>query len=665
MNKFFYAKLALNNIKKNARTYIPYILTCIGTIIMFYNMSFLSVAKDISIVSDSSSVRELLRLGTIVIGIFSLIFLFYTNSFLIKRRKKEFGLFNILGMEKKHVARIMGYETIFTFAICLTAGISLGILLSKFMILLLFKIISFKATFGFEISPSAVLLTVKVFGGIFAINLVYNILQVHVSKPVELLKGGNAGEKEPKTKWITTIIGAVCLGIGYYIAIFTKSPLDALTLFFVAVILVMIGTYCLFTSGSIAVLKMLRRNKKYYYKPNHFISVSGMMYRMKQNAAGLANICILSTAVIIMISTTISLYVGMEEVMQSRYPRNILVLASHISDDNVEELDSLIQQQVDEAGVEQKNADGFRYMVFGALQDGASFKVEQKWNMSHVSDMATLIFITEDEYNKSASDAISLMNDEALLYTIHGIIPGDELNFNGCRFSVKERPDTINLPVGMTNTLSDSYCVVVKDTEAIDRVYDTLVVDDEADDQQSKNLSYYYGFDVEADEELQIELVKNLNIAVDSTDIGDLVYAEGAEDSRAGFYSVYGGLFYIGIFLGLLFVMATVLIIYYKQIAEGYDDKDRFEIMQKVGMSHGEIKKAVQSQVLTVFFMPLAAAVIHIAVAFNIITKLLAIFNLTDIPLFAACTAGTIIIFGILYTAVYALTATAYYKIVS
>lgn len=663
MNKFFYPKLALNNIKKNSRTYIPYILTCIGTIIMFYNMSFLSVAKDIGSVSDSASVRELLRIGTTVIGIFSLIFLFYTNSFLIKRRKKEFGLFNILGMEKKHVAKIMVYETVFTSVICLTAGILFGILLSKLMILLLFKLISFEATFGFEIPVSAVLLTVKIFGGIFAINLIYNICQVHVSKPVELLRGGNAGEKEPKTKWITTIVGTVCLGIGYYIAISTKSPLAALTSFFIAVILVMIGTYCLFTSGSIAILKMLRRNKKYYYRPNHFISVSGMMYRMKQNAAGLANICILSTAVIIMISTTISLYVGMEDVMRSRYPRNILVLASHISDDDVEKLDSLIQQQVDEAGVEQKNTASFRYMVFGVLQDGASFKIEQQWNTSHVSDMATLIFITEDEYNKSESDNISLMNDEAILYSIHGNIPGDELNFNGCKFSVKERPDTINLPVGMSNTVSDSYCVVVKDTEAIDRVYDALVVD-EADDQQ-RNLSYYYGFDADADEELQIKLVNNLNIAIDSTDIDDIVYAEGAEDSRAGFYSVYGGLFFIGIFLGLLFVMATVLIIYYKQIAEGYDDRDRFEIMQKVGMSHGEVKKAVRSQVLTVFFMPLAAAVIHIAVAFNVITKLLAIFNLTNIPLFAACTVGTIIVFAVLYTAVYALTAAAYYKIVS
>lgn len=660
MNKFFYQKLAVNNIKKNSRAYIPYILTSIGTIAMFYNMSFLTVAKDIGSMSDSASLRSILGLGAIVIGIFSLIFLFYTNSFLIKRRKKEFGLFNILGMEKKHIGKIMFYETVFTSLISLTAGLLSGILLSKLMILLLFKIISFEATFGFEVPAQAVAVTICLFGAIFAINLAYNVLQVHVSNPAELLRGGNTGEKEPKTKRIMTITGAVCLGTGYYIAISTQSPLAALTSFFIAVVLVMAGTYCLFTSGSIAVLKVLRRNKKYYYKPNHFISVSGMMYRMKQNAAGLANICILSTAVIIMISTTISLYAGMEDVLRSRFPRNVIVSASDIPEDETGKLDGLIEKQTEEADISRENIIRFRYMDFAVIQDGSSFTVNPEWDSSQVSRMASLIFITQDDYNRLNNEDISLAEGEALLYEANGSIPGDVLNFNGFSLSVKKRLNSINLPEGTSDSLTNSYCIVAKDAADINRTYTALT-----GEKQMGNLSYYYGFDVDADSREQITLVKNLSISIGNLEDAHKAYIEGAENSRSSFYSLYGGLLFLGIFLGLLFVMATVLIIYYKQVAEGYDDRERFEIMQKVGMSLKEVKKAVKSQVLTVFFLPLAAAVIHIAVAFNVITKLLTVLNLTNVPLFAWCTVITILIFAALYTAVYALTAKVYYKIVS
>ncbi len=658
MNKFFYQNLALNNIKKNYKTYIPYMLTCIGTIMMFYNMVYLVVAKSIEIVSDSGSLRQILFLGAIVIGIFSLIFLFYTNSFLIKKRKKEFGLFNILGMEKKHISKIMFYETVITSSITLTVGILSGILLSKLIILLLFKIISIDATFGFEIPITAILATLCLFLSIYVINLFYNIGQVHLSKPVELLKGGNVGEREPKTKWLLTIVGTLCLSAGYCIAIFTESPLAALNLFFVAVILVIVGTYCLFTAGSIVVLKSLRKNKKYYYKINHFISVSGMIYRMKQNAAGLANICILSTMVIVMISSTISLYAGMEDILNTQYPKDIFVSGWKVSDKQAEMLDEIINKQTSTANIEQRNVTHYRSMDFLAIQDGSYFiSVVDKFNA--MENVSTLEIITLQEFNKMESKSITLKNDECLLYSQRGNITEDELNLNGYKLIVKENLKSLNsLGRSAVASLSNSYFVVVNDLETINKIYTAM-----NGLEKMENRSYFYGFNTDESSEVQIELINNLNNFIRENDIAGRT--DGPEASRASFYTMYGGLFFIGVFLGLLFIMATVLIIYYKQIAEGYDDKERFDIMQKVGMSHSEVKKAIKSQVLTVFFLPLITTVIHIAFAFKVITKLLLVFNMTNVSLFALCTIVTIIIFTVFYLIVYALTARTYYNIVS
>ncbi|MDD2494253.1 MAG: ABC transporter permease [Tissierellia bacterium] len=659
MNKLFYQKLALNNIQKNSKTYIPYILTCIGTIMMFYNMCFLVVAKDIGSVSDSGSVRYLLFLGAIVIGIFSLIFLFYTNSFLIKRRKKEFGLFNILGMEKKHVAKIMFHETIITAAISLISGLILGILISKLMILLLLKLISFKATFGFEVPIISVLISIALFCMIFFINLIYNIRQVHISNPIELLKGGNTGEKEPKTKKLMTIIGALSLGAGYYIAVVTKSPLEALNLFFVAVILVIIGTYCLFTAGSIAILKMLKKNKNYYYKPKNFISVSSMIYRMKQNAAGLANICILSTCVIVMISSTISLYIGMEDALRTRFPRNVMVNASNVSDEQAEALDRLIEKNTSEYHVEVKNPVRFRVMSLVAMEKDSKF-ITNNYDYSS-NNSAVLIFMTKDEYNRIEHKDVSLNNNESLIYSLSGNISGKILNINGLELLIKERLTTFDSAEILSDMLTDSYIVVVDSKNTIDKVFETHVINKE--DEDADELSYIYGFDADTDEQTQMNLVYSLSEGIGKLNV--IGYVQGAEASRDSFYTMYGGLFFLGIFLGILFIMATVLIIYYKQIVEGYDDKERFEIMQKVGMSRDEVKRAIKSQVLMVFFLPLITAIIHIAFAFNVITRLLAIFNLTNVPLFALCTVSTIVVFAIIYTLLYILTARTYYKIVS
>jgi putative ABC transport system permease protein len=658
MSRFFYQKLAINNMKKNSKTLIPYILACIGTIMMFYNMVFLVVAKDIGSVSDSEDVRYILFLGAIVIGIFSLIFLFYTNSFLIKRRKKEFGLFNVLGMEKKHIARIMFYESLFTALISIALGLIAGILLSKLIILLLFKLITFNATFGFEMPIIAVIISISLFLGIFLVNLLYNIRQVHLSNAIELLKGGNVGEKEPKTKWLLTIIGVLCLGVGYYIAVTTESPLAALNLFFVAVLLVIIGTYCLFTTGSIAVLKMLRKNKKYYYIPKHFISVSSMIYRMKQNAAGLANICILSTAVIIIISSTMSLYMGVEDAIRTRYPSHIIVNLENVSDENAAKIDELILLKTKEAKLIQKDVVKYRSMEYLCMQDGNNFSKEVI-SFKAVDNIAVLGFITLDEYNKMEGKNVKLNKGEILLYSFRGNIQGDEINLNGLKLSVKERIDTLNsFGSNQVASLSNSYLIVIDGMDSLNEINSSLT-----GKKLDESLNYYYGFNINGDKQSQINLINSLKDEIYSMESRG--YVEGPEITREGFYAIYGGLFFLGIFLGLLFIMATVLIIYYKQIAEGFDDKERFEIMQKVGLSRDEVKKSIKSQVLTVFFLPLFTAVIHIAFAFKVITRLLNIFNLTNVPLFALCTTVTIIVFAVFYLIVYIFTAKTYYKIVS
>jgi putative ABC transport system permease protein len=651
---FFYLKLAVNNLKKNSKAYVPYIITCIGTIIMFYNMCFLASAKTLGLISDDGSLKMILTFGTVVIGIFSAIFLFYTNSFLVKKRKKEFGLFNILGMEKKHIAKIMFWETVLTGAISLSAGLAGGILLSKAMILLLFKIIAIRVTFGFEVPTLAVVITPVLFGAIFAINFIYNSLTVRLSKPVELLKGGNVGEKEPKTKLFQGIVGLLSLSAGYYIALFTESPLQALTLFFIAVILVMIGTYCLFTSGSIAVLKLLRKNKNYYYKPKNFISVSSMIYRMKRNAAGLANICILSTAVIVMLSSTVSLYIGVEDVLRTRYPRDITVGSSFISDENVEKMNKIIEDTTDSLGIERRNVLNYRYLTVVAFQEDSRFQLQG--DSLRFKDSAALFFMDIDGYNKMYNANKTLEENEVLLYEYRGRLPGDSMTIEDLQLRIKERVPAFEGDGNTSAMMINSFYLVARkdDLQKIIRVSDP-------DNTKGKDLAYFYGFDVNADKQTQIQLATEIRKGL--KELGISYYADGADLSRESFYTLYGGLFYLGIFLGLLFIMATVLIIYYKQIAEGYDDKERYEIMQKVGMSR-EVRKSINSQVIKVFFLPLLAAVIHIAFAFKVITKLLEIFNLTNVPLFALCTLSTILIFSVFYVAVYTLTAKTYYKIV-
>lgn len=663
MKKFFYARLAATNIKKNAKTYFPYILTCIGTVMMFYIMLFIATNDGLSVMKGSEQLKVVMRLGSIVIGIFSVIILLYTNSFLIKRRKKEFGLFNILGMEKKHIGIIMAIENFYIAVIALILGLSFGILLSKLMLMLLLKLLHFKVPFGFDISPIAFNVTLALFIGIFLLTLLRNLSHVHLAKPIELLSGGNTGEREPKTKWLLAVVGFVSLTAGYTIAIVTKSPISALMLFFVAVILVIIGTYCLFTAGSIALLKRLRKNKSYYYKTKHFTAVSGMLYRMKQNAVGLANICILSTIVLVMLSSTTSLYFGMEDALRNQFPRNIEVLASGIALADSDNLAAKLEKNIASTAFKSKDTIKYRFINYSFKREGNRFTFDR--NGVYAKEGSILaFFIPLSEYNRMQGTSTVLAKNELLLFSPNSTYTDKTALFDDVKYNVKATVSTLNVEKYSYLRLTETIYFILPDEQAIKEVDDHMAGNKET----WKGLSYYYGFDVDGTTQGQIRLadtVSNTLSGFHAEHSKDMkVSSTCAEMIKSEFLSIYGGLFFLGIFLGILFIMATVLIMYYKQISEGYDDKSRFEIMQKVGMSRDEVKNSIRAQVLTVFFLPLVAAGIHIAAAFMMITRLLAVLNLTNIALFAWCTVLTIFVFAVFYAIIYALTARVYYKIV-
>lgn len=644
MSGVFYPKLAISNIKKNNKTYFPYIITCICTIMMFYIMGDIARNSGLNNMTGGRTLKEMLSFGTYVIGVFAVIFLFYTNSFLIRRRKKEIGLYNILGMEKKHIARMLLWETFFTFIISIVLGIVGGILLSKLIFLILLKLLHFSVPFVFSVSISSMIATLCLTVGIFILTLLFNLFQIHLAKPIELLQGGNKGEKEPKTKWIMTIIGVLCLGSGYYIAITVQSPIKAMALFFIAVILVIIGTHALFAAGSITILKLLRKNKKFYYKSKNFTSVSGMIYRMKQNAAGLANICILSTCVLVTISTTVSLYVGMDDVLRTMHPKDYEVGVVRATYDKKMQVDHVVENEIKNFNIQEKDKISHWYKNIGMLKkDNAFISKDQETLNCEVK------LITLDYYNKMQNRSVALKDNQILMYTENGQI-NNTVILNGEEYIIKEKLDSFIKDDLYSFDDMDHYYVVVKNQNIIHKIAG------------KENLSYTIAFNIDGKDEEILRFADSCNRKLDTI---DHVYSESLHQNKSDFFAVYGGLFFLGIFLGALFLMATVLIIYYKQISEGFDDRERFVIMQKVGMSKKEVKSTIRRQILMVFFLPLIVAAIHIAFAFPMITKILEIFNLTNITLFFTFTVITVLIFAVIYIIVYTMTAQSYYRIIS
>lgn len=662
MRSFLYPKLAFTNIKKNSKTYIPYLLTGTLTVAMYYIINSIVFNEGIRKMPGAGSLIQIIGMGTAIVAIFACIFLFYTNSFLMKQRKKELGLYNVLGMGKRHIARMMVLETAMTAVFDIVAGLICGLVFSKLMFLLLLKISRLNTPLTFIIEPKAIMMTIVLFACIFGVTMLYNMWQVFRVNTIELLHAKNQGEREPKTKWVLAIIGVVCIGIGYGIAIKVEQPLEALVMFFVAVLLVIIGTYALFAAGSIAVLKLLRKNKNYYYKTNHFISVSGMIYRMKQNAAGLANICILSTMVLVMVSTTVSLYAGINNVLETRFPYEFNANIGSDDKDKIVNFQELVREEAKARGLTISREVGYQ---------GTSLLVSQ----NDVNDMELIKVDGMDAYSKSAVLAV-------LPVYWYNTMSGDDMKLTGNEAAVylPERNKTLNVQKGRlrlsghefeVSTIVDEFMSTSFEAMlAMDTVY--LIVPDEAivteltkeaEELQGASPTGALGYDVEGPKKEKESFLSWMEEEFKEAGLDG--HVEIRENYREEFYTFYGGFLFLGIFFGSLFLMATVLIIYYKQISEGYDDKERFQIMQKVGMSKKEVRKSIRSQVVSVFALPLLVAVIHICAAFKLITRLLAVMNLSDVALFRNCTILTVGIFAVIYAVVYGITAREYYKIVN
>lgn len=651
----FYPKLAAQNIRRNRQFYLPFILTCIATAAMFYIMCFLAYSP--ATIGLHPMLYFILQLGCIIIGIFSAIFLFYTNSFLMKRRQKELGLYNILGMGKGNIASVLFFETLYVTLITLVCGIALGILLSKLTLLVLCKLVAFSVPYGFEVSVKGILYSVYLFCGIFLAILISNLIRIKLSNPIELLRGGSVGEKEPKTKWILAILGILALGAGYWIAIVTDAPLQAILLFFVAVLLVIIGTYFLFTASSIALLKHLRGKADYYYTTRHFIPVSGMIYRMKQNAVGLANICILATMVLVMVSGTVCLYLGTQDSLDNSFPTDLIVNVGAPTGSARSELRSAIDKSVSDSGLQMSNVTDFYSLSFSTDLENANFGGTLH-PYTVPTDNSNVYLLPTSEYGRLTGETVTLSPNEALVYTENSQLDGS-FSMLGTDYKITRELESFPAISQQATLIPYSFVIIIAD--------DSFAGICGAQTEMSPE--WYYGFDLSGTSEQKIACCDAMETALGSAAISsgsyNYTHISCVETGKEAVYSMNGGFLFLGLFLGLVFLIATVLIIYYKQLSEGYDDKERFEIMQKVGLSRPEIKKAIRSQVLVVFFLPLGMAVVHIAFAFKMITKLLLVFNLTNVTLFALCTLGTVALFALIYGVVYMLTAKIYYKIVS
>lgn len=666
-----YFKLAKTNLSNNKLFYIPYIISSIITVAMLYMMSFLSDNKGLNKIMGADSLAIIFRLGVGIIVIFSYIFLFYTNSFIIKRRKKEIGVYNILGMEKRHLSKVLFVETIYSAIISLVCGIIVGIAFSKFILMVLYGIIGIHKTVEFFVNIHGIILCVVSFGILFLLTFLYNFMQIKLANPIELLRGTNVGEREPKTKIFMTIVGVVCLAIAYYIAITTENPLNVLTLFFVAVLLVIIGTFALFTAGSIALLKLLRNNKKFYYNKRHFMAVSGMLYRMKQNAAGLASICILSTMVLVVISTTVSMYVGIQDELMARYPNDVCVTVDYNSViDKSSEIEKAIFDEIDSAEVKNKKA--FSYLSVFVGQKGDGFTTDKE----HLSYQNSYLFyiLSKDDFIKidnSFKDKIGNISKGEAVVVLNKKYDKKDIKIFGKNYKVnKSFEHTEDNDLYVISTLNGLGYIILDNDESVQELYDVQ------EKMLGKGANYYTNkirFDFKSGNKKQkAAAYKKIDNAVkkyfkenknDKKQISSY-WVESRQENEQNFYLLYGGLFFLGIFLGTMFLIVTVMIIFYKQITEGYDDRERYQILEKVGMSSREVKDTIKSQIRIVFVLPIFAAAVHVTAAFPMVNRLLKMLNLNNEKLFAGCLAATIIVFAVIYYLVFKVTSRAYYKIV-
>ena len=680
MKTALYPRLAWDGLRKNKRLFTPYLLTCVCMVMMFYILSFLGSPETCALLPrGSNSTGLILNLGSFVIFVFSAIFLYYTNSFLVRRREREFGLYNVLGMNKRNLARIVTWESLITAVLSLVLGLALGIVLSKLAELGLVNMLGGDINYRIRIDVDSLTRALGLYAVIFAVIWLSTVVRVGRSSAVALLRSESVGEKPPKANWLLGLAGVVILAAAYYLAVSITNPLDAIVWFFVAVILVIIGTYLLLVAGSVLLCRVLQKNKKYYYRPEHFVSVSSMAYRMKRNGAGLASVCIIATMILVMISSSSCLYFGAEDAVMTRFPRetNITLNAENtaqLEDANLDIYRKGIADYAAEHDIPVKNVQDYRFINLSGFLDGDTAQCYYRRAGALVSyaDIRDFYIISAEDYAAKTGETVSLADDEVLLLTNKCSYDRGTLTLSMENVSHTWRVKSVqsgSIVPPSVGGLVEQITLVVNDPAAAVEGFRTR----DEDDMTLLRFEWIYGFDTGLDDEASIDFESDLTSAigqlVPETDNENFGYSYLMTNSRGGasedFYGSYGALFFIGIMLTLVFMLAAVLILYYKQISEGYEDQKRFEIMQKVGMTKKEIRRSIDSQLLTVFFLPLLLAGVHLAFAFPMIRRLLELFSLYNVGLFVTTTLVSFGAFALLYTIVYRLTAKAYYNIVS
>ena len=676
MNRGFYPRLAWTGMKQNRRLYLPYLLTCTGVTAMFYILMGLSVSSVLPQMSGGRSTALIMSLGSVVIAFFALIFLFYTHSFLIRRRSREFGLYNVLGMGKGNIARILLWETLLTYAGTTVVGLALGVALSKLAELGLMNLLRSRITYTFTVNAVSLLITLALFAAVHTLIFLHALWQLHRVSAVALLHSESVGEKPPRARWLLAVLGLALLGGAYWLAVSIREPLEALLWFFAAVLMVIAGTYLLFISGSVALCRALQKNPRYYYRPSHFVSVSSMAYRMKRNGAGLASICVLATMVLVMLSSTTCLYFGQEDAVNARYPHDIAVTVygdEHLMDKTeLEELRQGVESAVFNFGGEASNVAEYREVSLSGLLDGGNLIVDAAG--AYAMDSTHVIqvhFVPLEEYNAVTGQSLTLEDGQVYVAALRMDFNADTLSVDGGMTRHVMKREITPLDGAAVADITPSLTVVVKDFERFVPELQGYLSDKYG---WYPSAYWNYGFDTDLPENQQAntdDVTPNLTDALYahlgrvSSDWGVGVSVESKAGNRADFYGTYGGLFFLGIMLSVVFLLAAVSIIYYKQICEGYEDQSRFDIMQKVGMTKRDIRRSINSQLLTVFFLPMALSGVHLCFAFPFIHKLLLLFNLSNTPLLIGTTVVSYVAFALLYTLAYKLTSNAYYHIVS
>lgn len=667
-----YPRLAATNLKKNRRFYLPYLLACIVIVALFCIILTLASDPYLADMAHGDNVSQMLGVGVWIMVLFSAIILFYTNSTFTKQRKREFAIYNILGMEKRHISYVLFWESLYTAAMALFFGLVAAGVFSKLLQLVLMRLIGGETTFRLNISLMSIGYTVVFFGVLFLLLLLNTIRIIHLSNPVQLLRGSSEGEREPRSKWILALLGAVCLAAGYIMSLRTRTAYAAIEYFFPAVMLVIVGTYLVFIALSIVILKALRKNRRYYYKTSHFATVSGLIYRMSRNAAGLASICILSTMVLVTVSTTVSLYKGLDAYAAVRWPQDVTLTLSAGSDTDAVPDVAPVVQVVDAAvagtGLTQSHVHGYRAINLSMMrEDDATLDVTHVTQTSYQLSNALTVWVTDaDGYASLTGEPVTLAPDEALAWT-DGKPFGDTVMICDRTFRLRQL-DSFPLDSGSSIMGVRTLYLVVPDLDSMLELRARQNEHANANGGTLSTLKYTYRFDLSGTDDEQLNAMNTVwsdaafQQAVTDAHIG------WSSDVRADGYptlrSMYGGFLFLGFFLGFVFLFATVLIIYYKQVSEGYDDCGRFRIMQQVGMTPKEVKATIRTQVLLMFFLPLVTAAIHIAFAFPLIKQIVFAFGLQNVHLFLLCTLGTFGVFALLYTFVYLLTARTYYRIV-